>query len=232
MSYIPLTPSDSDGTQTQYYPAETTFDALSNARRRATLAVLTARDACSIETLATHVTAREQAVDVEDVSEDQRHTVETTLFHCHLPKLEEFGLVESTDDQITLTDDAPDVEAMGLLDVPEEADDLFDALASDQRRAMLAVLAAAGELTVDDLAATVTDDDVAGPDAEFPAADSSRMEILLHHRHLPKLDAVGLVDYDHDSGVVEFDGHPLLRDVWVDPDAVPHSKPGPMPSLH
>lgn len=240
MSYIPLTPFSADAEQATAFPAEETLAALANARRRTVLSVLYDRgEPLSNPALATRVAARELGKPAANVTDDERESVEITLHHRHLPKLTDLGLVERTiDEKTAVTADALDVASMSLLDVPDESripgiadtDTLFDALADDQRRALLAVLAEVAEpLDVETLAEIVGDHDTTGPDAEFPAADSTRMEIALHHRHLPKLEDAGLVTYDTDAGTVTYEGHPFLRDEWVDPDAAP-VEVGPMPT--
>ena len=74
-------------------------------------------------------------------------------------------------------------------------DAAFDALATEQGRALLACLADADEetLVVDDLAARNADDE---------AGDDWLLRTRFHHTHLPKLDGAGLLDYDADRSLV------------------------------
>lgn len=112
-------------------------------------------------------------------------------------------------------------------------DELYRLLASESRRDVLSILAETtdGSATVetladriaqagsDDLAQADPDDvpeadpdDLAQADSGDPeasaAGDRSRetVRIRLFHVHLPKLDAADLVEYDPDSGTVEYAG--------------------------
>ena len=75
-------------------------------------------------------------------------------------------------------------------------------LADDRRRTTLAALATLGApVEVDDIARAV-----AKREAEFDHRDRESLRQLvvsLHHRHLPKIDAAGLIDYDPDRNRVE-----------------------------
>lgn len=230
MSYIPLHSFDADRPRRHdQFPTETAFSALANARRRLLLRVLSAASTpLTTESLATRIAASEAATDVAEVTDEAHQAVAATLHHAHLPKLADLGIVERVDGETRLADNAPDFEAMGVLDLPDsdaeagadQVDALFDVLASDQRRTVLTVLAASGEeLAVETLAEAVTGDDAPGPDAEFPPAGSTRMDIELHHRHLPKLADCGLVSWDREAGTVVFENHPLFALEWVDPVA-------------
>lgn len=242
MSYIPHTPFSSDRPRrTATVPAASTLEACANARRRVLLSVLaTASEPRTDAALATRVAAREEGKPAAAVTDEERDSVAATLHHRHLPKLTDLGVVERTDEGTVLADDAPEFDARGLLDVPDasdtagasEADALFDALASDERRVVLAVLAEAATeeaMTVECLVEALADDDAPGPDVELSAADAPRAEIELHHRHLPKLADCELVSWDREAGTVAFEGHPLLRESWVDSAAASESTTGPLP---
>jgi hypothetical protein len=79
-------------------------------------------------------------------------------------------------------------------------DAAFDALATEQGRALLAQLADVDDetLVVDDLVARIADDGV---------ADDPLLRAQFHHTHLPKLDDAGLLDYDADRGLVRPDAN-------------------------
>lgn len=231
MSYRVRRTIDVDGQRrTQQYLTEEVFAALSDARRRVLISILSERALPLSEgTLATHIVAREQSKAIDDVTADERESVRATLHHHHLPKLEELDLVERRHDGGTvIADGAPAFDDVDLLEIPEEmpstvADELFDALASDPRRAILAVLEErtsgtstdADAITVEALADAVGSDESDDGTAAFRAADSTRMDIALHHRHLPKLAEAGLVDYDRDEGTVAYVGHSFLQTDWL-----------------
>lgn len=50
-----------------------------------------------------------------------------------------------------------------------------------------------------------------GEDA--PADDRRRVEVALHHHELPKLEQVGVIEYDARSRTVRYRGHPLLEEL-------------------
>ena len=76
------------------------------------------------------------------------------------------------------------------------ADVLFDLLSDPHRRdALRYLLDRPDDVTIEDLSAKIaTDED---------QPDERRLSIRLHHAHLPKLSAAGLVRYDPDAATVE-----------------------------
>lgn len=71
---------------------------------------------------------------------------------------------------------------------------LFDVLAHHRRRRVVAYVADRnGETTLDAVAEHLRDD--CGDECE-------RVRVSLHHRHLPKLDDLGVLDYDDSANVV------------------------------
>jgi len=71
------------------------FDVLQNQRRRYVLQYLERFDEpVSLSDLATQVAAWEYQIDVEEVSNDQKKRVYTTLQQTHLERMEEAGIVE------------------------------------------------------------------------------------------------------------------------------------------
>lgn len=81
-------------------------------------------------------------------------------------------------------------------------DRLFDILSERRRRSVLLHLQKNGEMTTDSLAAMVAADeeDATADTVAEDAVDSVRIELF--HRHLPKLDDAGFVEYDAEAGVV------------------------------
>lgn len=75
-------------------------------------------------------------------------------------------------------------------------------LAAERRRLALDVIAdRTGPLELADLAAAVArrEDGLDAADAD----DRRRVRTSLHHRHLPMMDDLGLVEYDPDANLVE-----------------------------
>ncbi|SEO20307.1 hypothetical protein SAMN04487948_10162 [Halogranum amylolyticum] len=88
-----------------------------------------------------------------------------------------------------------------------ERTDLYDALSSERRQIALEHLHShIGPLSVQDLAAYVAS--VETGESPPPKDDQRSVHIALHQTHLPKLDQLGLLEYDQDAGVVR----PLYTD--------------------
>lgn len=74
---------------------DTVFEALTNSRRRATLYYLDENGGASnIGDLAEHIAAAENDISVPELTSAQRKRVYIGLYQCHLPKLDEMGIVE------------------------------------------------------------------------------------------------------------------------------------------
>lgn len=88
------------------------FDILRNGRRRAVISLLREHGELSVPTLTRHVAAEEYGVDMEDLSPDQHKRVYTGLYQCHLPRLDDAGVVSFDKDRKTvrLEDNSTQVE--------------------------------------------------------------------------------------------------------------------------
>ncbi|MFP8890397.1 hypothetical protein ACLI4U_11555 [Natrialbaceae archaeon A-CW2] len=92
---------------------------------------------------------------------------------------------------------------------------VLSAVADEHRRAILDALDTASEKTleydvlVDRVADRVRDDDTKRESAEH----RQRVRIALHHTHLPKLDEARIIDYEAETGRVQFIGGELERDL-------------------
>lgn len=186
---------------------------LSNGDRRWILGLLSER---APET----VTVRDIAVRLsEDPCQgpDSVRQARIRLEHSHLPALDAASLVEwdracnlvrSTSQD--LLREACLVEVItGQRFQSERLDSLFDALADRRRRAVVDVMApqddpVALEALVHRLRAKEND---SGRQSS-PNVDTLRTS--LHHVHLPKLAAAGLVTYEAETLTVDYEGHPLL----------------------
>ena len=88
---------------------------------------------------------------------------------------------------------------------PEE---LFDAVASEHRQVALRAIAATEDrpIELEHLAERVAGElHVGGP----TMTEAERVRIALHHNHLPKLEATGLIQYDADAKTVDVVGDGL-----------------------
>lgn len=70
------------------------FGALSHPRRRYVVYYLRDKDEATVAELARVVVAWERGIPREDATEDALEPVKTDLVHTHLPKLEDFRVVE------------------------------------------------------------------------------------------------------------------------------------------
>lgn len=195
--------------------ADTLYRALADDRRRAVLGVLDGRSLpISMAVLARLVAAREAGTAPAAVSDARRRRVRSSLYHVHLPPLAATGLLAHSDDGSVVPRghavwSAPDFRS--LLDreevAAEEASRALDALANGQRRAVLAILHDRRTIALTALA-----DELAGS----PVADGGQRPLAaaLRHRHVPKLEAAGLVDVDSEGRRLQYVGNQFLEDWW------------------
>ena len=80
---------------------------------------------------------------------------------------------------------------------------LFDILASDRRRNVLSYLMICSEETIscEEIVEALLDCE---PNEPGPVTHRERLEIDLHHVHLPTLANAAIIDYDPTSGTVEY----------------------------
>ena len=94
-------------------------------------------------------------------------------------------------------------------DAPSGCVDVSEAhrlLASPTRRTVLDELR---DRRPDEVALPALARAVAGREAE---SDGQSLGVHLHHTHLPKLDAAGVVDYDPDAATVRYSGDPTVEE--------------------
>lgn len=91
----------------------------------------------------------------------------------------------------------------------------LSAVANEHRRAILDALDNASEKTLEyDALVDRVADRVRDEDANLDAAEHrQRVRIALHHTHLPKLDEARIIDYEAETGHVQFVGGELERDL-------------------
>ena len=100
------------------------FEILKNSRRREVLHFLRERDEqVSLGELAEHVAAIENDTTTDALTSSERKRVYVGLYQCHLPKMDDIGVVDFNQDRghITLTEKADDFEK--YLDRSEEEQD-------------------------------------------------------------------------------------------------------------
>jgi len=79
------------------------YGALANDRRRMMLSILTDRTtAVDVATLSRTVAAREIGMQVDHVDEEIVEQVRTSMYHVHLPKLANAGIIQHDEEQQTV----------------------------------------------------------------------------------------------------------------------------------
>lgn len=75
-------------------PLDQVFELLSNSRRRETIHYLTDNDSeATLSDLAEHIAALENDVPIKALTSSQRKRVYVALYQCHLPKIDDMGIV-------------------------------------------------------------------------------------------------------------------------------------------
>jgi DNA-binding transcriptional ArsR family regulator len=107
------------------------------------------------------------------------------------------------------TDGGPSVSDERIATGPG-LDELFQVLADENRRRVLAYLADTddGVAAFSELLEHVADDSAG------ESSDNDRLAVSLHHNHLPKLADANVVEYDPRSQVVRYRGSRVVSD-WV-----------------
>jgi DNA-binding transcriptional ArsR family regulator len=103
---------------------DTTFSVLKNRRRREVLKYLRDHDSeAKLSDLAEHIAAKENDIEIRALSSDQRKRVYIGLYQCHLPKMDDAGVVDFDKNRgdVTLLDQAE--ELFQYLDNGDEATD-------------------------------------------------------------------------------------------------------------
>ncbi|WP_137291407.1 DUF7344 domain-containing protein [Natronorubrum halophilum] len=131
-----------------------------------------------------------------------RHEVRIDLVHNHLPRLAEYDIVEwDAETGVELADEPPvhpnDLSTLLDLYESENGDRLLEALVHPVRMHVLSSLAEHDRpLSVEQLASTVAAQDVDS------LSDPERVKLSLYHAHLPLLADIGVLEFDHESGLV------------------------------
>ena len=113
-------PGDEEPEEPEELSLDVIFEVLKNQRRRLVLKYLKAKEeTVSLGELAEYVAAQENGKSVETISSDERKRVYVGLYQCHLPKMDDMGIVEFNRNR-------------GLVDLTETAAQLDEYLEHDE----------------------------------------------------------------------------------------------------
>ncbi|WP_327051010.1 DUF7344 domain-containing protein [Halomicrococcus gelatinilyticus] len=108
-------PSSRHGTES---PTDALFEVLASRYRRLVLAELArSRTPTTVPELARRVTAQEIGCPVADVPDDECDSVESVLYHAHLPKLADHEFVEYDPERAVVASSARTVDAIPFLEL-------------------------------------------------------------------------------------------------------------------
>lgn len=193
-------------------PHDVVLSALANEHRRAVLRSLNQTEGAAMQVSALVDQVAERVLDGESPDDDHRQRVHTALHHIHLPKLEACGMiVRDTEMKPQLSSSGRSAAEMpAVLNMDRvmsssiDSDTVLGLCADQHRRIALAVLAnEQRSLTRNDLTKAIAKHNHHVPVTEMPKERLSEVQISLHHVHLPKIEAAGLVNYDQERGLVE-----------------------------
>jgi DNA-binding transcriptional ArsR family regulator len=97
------------------------FELLKNPRRRAVLRFLDSTDGtATLSELAEHIAAQENDIEVKQLNAYQRKRVYVALYQCHLPKMDDTGIIDYDQDRgnIEMREEAD--QLLGYLDTKDE----------------------------------------------------------------------------------------------------------------
>lgn len=194
--------------------AEDVHEVLAHPRRKAILSILSERET-SLQTtdLATQLAALEADKPLVEVTEEEHRTVRVSLHHVHLPKLDDYGVVDwntesgevSLESDVSVREDRFTDRAARRSNVGSGR--FFRILADERRRRVLSILSErGGSVSTTDLATRVAAQEVGTRPENVPRSAIDRVEVSLHHSHLPSMSAVGLLEYEPDDERVAYDG--------------------------
>lgn len=191
------------------------FGVLTDETRRRIIRILRGQTgSISEQDLAERLAAMESDSKPEETTSETAEAVLIQLYHIHLPKLVDTGLVEWDRDARTVaTTDYP----MDEIDQLEEIistngwGSIASALADSHRREALKIVESENEPTrCGDLAHELVSLKASGQQAETLIEN---VTVQLHNHHLPKLEEAGLVEYNIDDATVAYRGPPTLTSV-------------------
>jgi hypothetical protein len=196
------------------------LSALAAGRRRTVVSLLLDRtSAVDVRELATNLAAAETDQPLVAVPREAVRERRAELVHAHLPALADAGLVEydGADGTVATTDHPAlaDPRLREILATDEEGfDAVLDGVADQRRRIVLGILEEHDAAMDRRRLAREVADVESRLDSTPDSVDA--VLVSLHHVHLPKLAAVGLIEYDAEAGRVAYEGHPSLAEGWFD----------------
>lgn len=103
------------------FDAEVLFGALSDSRRRFVLSCLREyATPMALGDIADELAVREQEVPITAISAEEVTSIYISLYHCHIPKMADVGIVEYSQDRdaVTLTEKGGELISMVSLPTP------------------------------------------------------------------------------------------------------------------
>ncbi|SIR77295.1 DUF7344 domain-containing protein [Natronorubrum thiooxidans] len=180
-------------------PAEC-YDVFRHPRRIRLLKILSATQ--TRLSLTELTTALVESEGIDGSNEQTRDDVRISLMHTHLPRLADNDIIEwDTETGVALASEhpLPPADLASLLELCERknCDRLLEVLVHPVRIGVFSMVSDSDQpLSVKTLASKLAARNVGS------LSDSKRAMVLLHHTHLPMLADVGVLEFDHESGVV------------------------------
>lgn len=190
---------------------------LADETQRRLLSILQERPGpLTVRDLTIELAARERGASPSAVTDADRQRFQVLAHHTYLPKLDAIGWVDRRPEGIVVAEQ-PSTEGgdIPLPSIQDPENEVWDAVAAvierPYRRHVVSILVDRRQPTTLEELAT----DLANREGTtYPTGGGSPeddLQVPLHHVDLPKLDAVGLVDYDSDEKTIA--GGPLLSEV-------------------
>ncbi len=167
--------------------------------------------------LVSRVLAQETTSTDDTTSTDARREVHLSLYHRHLPKLADCGVLtwDRESETVALAEepsvDRDRLEAFLTPAAIHRSGELFELLAHPRRRAILAAFGDRSDVvSVEALAKRVVAIEEGQATDAVSSTAATRAHVELRHVHLPAMADVGLVEYDHANDRVRPRDHPAL----------------------
>lgn len=168
--------------------------------------------------LAVQLAAREAEKPPSDVAEEDLQQILVELYHWYLPELQKTGWIDRHPEGIVTTEQFPFGDADSSLpplqdpEVPWEA--LATLLARPRRGHIVSILARQDQsLSLEKLAARLAAYERISGTAE---RGDSALSGTLHHVDLPRLDEVGLIEYDPEENTITRERDLTQIVDWID----------------